>query len=209
MQQRGELFLLSFPCYSTHAVQSRDSRSPLCVGLLRDWPAFSLVRTLPSATSAKARASLFGDFMGTTAQSDSSLACMSGLWLSAFPDRSARADAMEVSRFSCMLFLDVPGVSDYAGPESGSRVCAGAPCWLPSFEQGRHPGLSLRSSIPSPPMPLSTLHASPRGDPRKTRGQDGVASPFLWGSFIPYNMPVYPGAFSKTSFPELGILGRA
>jgi hypothetical protein len=46
---------------------------------------------------------------------------MSGLWFFAFPDRSARADAKEVSRFSCMLFLDVPGVFDYAGPGVGSR----------------------------------------------------------------------------------------
>jgi hypothetical protein len=28
----------------------------------------------------------------------------------------------------------------------------------------------------------------------KTRGQNGVASPFLWGSFNSYNVPVYPGA---------------
>jgi hypothetical protein len=46
---------------------------------------------------------------------------MSGLWFFAFPDRSARADAKEVSRFSCMLFLDVPGVFDYAGPGVGTR----------------------------------------------------------------------------------------
>ena len=34
----------------------------------------------------------------------------------------------------------------------------------------------------------------PRGTTGKTRGQNGVASPFLWGSCIPYNVPVYPGA---------------
>jgi hypothetical protein len=82
---------------------------------------FSLVCALSSTTSAEALASLFGRFTGTTAQSDSSLAFMSGLWFFAFPDRSARADAKEVSRFSCMLFLDVPGVFDYAGPGVGSR----------------------------------------------------------------------------------------
>ena len=27
-----------------------------------------------------------------------------------------------------------------------------------------------------------------------TRGKTGVASAFLWGSFIRYNVPVYPGA---------------
>ena len=54
-------------------------------------------------------------FIGTTAQSDSSPAYMSGLWLLAFPDRSARADVMEISRFSCMLFLDVLGSSTTPG----------------------------------------------------------------------------------------------
>jgi hypothetical protein len=35
---------------------------------------------------------------------------------------------------------------------------------------------------------------TPREITGKTRGQNGVASPFLWGSLIPYNVPVYPGA---------------
>src|SRR6266851_4685037 len=92
-----------------------DTRSPLCVGRLWGSAPFSLVCALSSATSAETSASLFGCFIGTAAQSDSSLACVSGLWLFAFPDRSAGADAKEVSRFSCILFLDVPGVFDYAG----------------------------------------------------------------------------------------------
>ena len=83
---------------------------------------FSLTRALPSATSAEACASLFGGFIGITARSDSSGAYLSGLWLLAFPDRSPFIeDAPEVSRFSCMQFLSVPGVSDYAGSLAGSR----------------------------------------------------------------------------------------
>jgi len=39
----------------------------------------------------------------------------------AFPDRSPEGNTEEVSRFSCMQFLSVPGVSDYAGPPAGSR----------------------------------------------------------------------------------------
>jgi hypothetical protein len=31
-----------------------------------------------------------------------------------------------------------------------------------------------------------------------TRGHNGAAPPFMWGSFIPYSMPVYPGAFGPT-----------
>jgi hypothetical protein len=36
--------------------------------------------------------------------------------------------------------------------------------------------------------------ATPREITGKTRGQNGVASPFPQGSCIPYNVPVYPGA---------------
>src|ERR1039457_4737891 len=35
---------------------------------------------------------------------------------------------------------------------------------------------------------------------RKIRGQDGFAAPFLYDSFIRYNMPVYPGAPRDTPF---------
>jgi len=31
-----------------------------------------------------------------------------------------------------------------------------------------------------------------------TRGHNGAAPPFMWGSFIPYSMPVYPGVFGVT-----------
>jgi hypothetical protein len=48
----------------------------------------------------------------------------------------------------------------------------------------------FRSSIPGPPIPLSTLQATSRDVSRKTEGQDGVAVSLLVGSFIPYNMQV-------------------
>ena len=32
--------------------------------------------------------------------------------------------------------------------------------------------------------------------------------PFLWGSFIPYNMPVYPGAFPDKSYCRKLRTGR-
>ena len=53
-------------------------------------------------------------------------------------------------------------------------------------------------------FPLSTLHVQPRGYPRMTRGRDGAAIPFTWGSFIPYSMPVYPGAFIAVGTPVTG-----
>ena len=78
----------------------------------------SLVRALPSTTSAEAnRSSLFGSFIGTTARSDPSTAFTSGLRHFAFPDRSPlMRDTAEVSRFSCMLFLDVLGSLTTPGP---------------------------------------------------------------------------------------------
>ena len=85
---------------------------------------FSLVRTLSSPTSAEDCSPLFGWFIGTVARSDFSGACMSALWLSAFADRSRSwwdRGAPEISRFSCILFLSVPGFLDYAGPTDHSR----------------------------------------------------------------------------------------
>jgi hypothetical protein len=52
---------------------------------------------------------------------------MLALWLWAFANRSRSwldRDAPEVSRFSCMLFLSVPGFLDYAGPADHSRFNA-------------------------------------------------------------------------------------
>src|SRR6266849_2919749 len=86
---------------------------------------FSLVCALPSPTSAEGCPPLFGWFIGTAAQSDSSGAYMPALWLVAFADRprsSSDPGTPEVSRFSCMLFLSVPWLSDYAGPTNHSRL---------------------------------------------------------------------------------------
>jgi hypothetical protein len=93
----------------------------------------------------------------------------------AFPDRPVTTSGTtEVSRFSCMKFLSVRGVSDYAGPSFGSRSRAIAGVAFLCSNGVGVPEVDFRSSIPGPPMPLSTLHVPPRGDPRKTRGQDGI-----------------------------------
>ena len=85
---------------------------------------FSLIRALPSPTSAEDCSPLFGWFIGTIARSDFSGACMPALRLSAFAGRSRSwwdRDALEISRFSCILSLSVPGFLDYAGPTDHSR----------------------------------------------------------------------------------------
>ena len=79
------------------------------------------------------------------------------------------ADALEVSRFSCMKFLGVPGVFDYAGPED-SRL---APCpILPSrIISGSASGL-LFSQLHTQPTDASIYASRPPHDgQRKTRGQ--------------------------------------
>ena len=91
---------------------------------------FSLVRALFSSGSAEDGSSLFVWFIDTMAQSDSSRACASAVWLCAFADRPpalAGRGALEVSRFSGMLFLSVRGFFDYAGPTARSRLARNSP----------------------------------------------------------------------------------
>src|ERR1019366_4216696 len=177
-----------------------DAAAPSCVGTARAFWTFSSVRALPSTISAATGGvpvALFDGFFGTTAQSDSSLPCMSDVRLSPSPAGLplARAVGNEVSRFSCIQFRGVPGVSDYVGPPPGSRSSAATACCLPLQTTGSATSVrGFRSSIPCPSLPLSMLRTAPHDAPRKTRGQDGFAAPFLKDSFIPYCMPVHPGA---------------
>jgi hypothetical protein len=53
------------------------------------------------------------------------------------------------------------------------RASAAGRVAFPFCPQDRRLELVLRSSIPGPPMPLSTLRSPPRGGTRKTQGQDG------------------------------------
>src|ERR1035437_5171194 len=160
---------------------------------------FSLARALPSPTSAEDCSSLFGWFIGTTAQSDSSGACMLALWLWAFANRSRSSldpDAPEVSRFSCMLFLSVRGFLDYAGPTDHSRCNAASHFAFLRLGTESAPCSSVFRSSIARPTDTPDLRFNQHLDnvDRKIRGQDGFASPFLYDSFIRYNMPVYPGA---------------
>jgi len=94
-----------------------------------------------------------------------------------------------------MLFLSVPG-SQTTQDRTTTRdnVVAVLPSSLP--ERSRHPDPSaFRSSIARPTD--TSVYAS--SDTSRCRLQDSRPGwircfPFLQGSFIPYNMPVYPGA---------------
>src|SRR6267378_905910 len=149
---------------------------------------FSLVCALPSPASAESCPPLFGWFTGSTAQSDFSGTYMSAVRLVAFADRPCSSDqgVLEISRFSCMLFLSVRGFSDYAGPTVHSRL-AWLPCCLPPTRN--EVGILIyglfAAQSPRPPMPLSTLQETPRDVPSKTRGQDGFATSFPVGLLHP------------------------
>src|SRR6202521_2898438 len=119
---------------------------------------FSAVWSLASPASAEGCCpSLFGWFTGTTAQSDFSCTFMSAVRFMAFADRSWSVDqgVLEISRFSCMLFLSVRGFSDYAGPTVHSRL-ARLPCCLPPTRN--EVGILIyglfAAQSPRPPMPL-------------------------------------------------------
>ncbi len=122
----------------------------------------------PPPPPPRRRPSLFGSFIGTTAQSDSSTAYMSGLRQIAFPDRSRISrDAMEVSRFSCMLFLNVLGSLTTPGPAFSSRLAL-SPVLPSRHSQGVGARiLGFRSSIAQPIN--ASVYASPTASRRPTQ----------------------------------------
>src|ERR1022692_5228586 len=149
---------------------------------------FSFICALPSPASAGSCLPLFGRVTGSTAQSDFSSTCVSVVWLCAFTDRpsSITEGALEISRFSCMLFFSVRGFLDYAGPDNHSRLTR-LPCCLPPTRQGV--GILIwrfsKLNHPAHRCLRPTLRNSPRDGFRKTRGQDGVAVSFPAGLFHP------------------------
>jgi hypothetical protein len=107
---------------------------------------FSLARALLSPGSAEDRSSLFAWFIDTMARSDSSRACASAVWLCTFADRPrslAGRGALEVSRFSCMLFFSVRGFFDYAGPSARSRLTRYSRGAFLQSGESRRPGFAF------------------------------------------------------------------
>src|SRR5260370_42596401 len=143
---------------------------------------FSLVGSLPSTTSAASACcsvALFVCFIGTPTRSDSSPPCVLVLRPGPLPAGLPLSGAVndEVSRFSCMQFLGVPGVYDYAGSPRGLAFTSTGVWPSPSVHRVGIPLVHSRSAMPSPPIPLFTLRLPPCAGTRKTRGQD--ASLFL------------------------------
>src|SRR6516164_6181534 len=157
---------------------------------------FSFICALPSPASAAACAALFGRFTGNTAQSDFSGAYTSAVRPEAFADRpSPTAEgALEISRFSCMLFLSVRGLSRLR--RTGQPLADNATAVLPSSCSlgSRHPDLRFfEAQSPRPPMPpayASRKHLAMSHARLEVRMESLL--PFLQGTCTPYNMPVYP-----------------
>ena len=137
-----------------------DTRISLWVESVSGGRAFSLISSLPSPLSADSCPSLFEWLIGTTPLSDSSGTCMRAVR----PEPSPAvlrlifaAGIPEVSRFSCMKFLGVSGVFDYAGLTRNSRKRSRS-CGLPRITKTSASGLHLfEAQWPTPPIPLSTL----------------------------------------------------
>ena len=125
---------------------------------------------------------------------------------------------VRVGRAAC-AFPHRPATSRQAPPRSpGSRAgsfltCTGSPTApgspaacdsatvdmaFPFCPQGRHPNLGI-SRLNRRPASAS-VNASPAMSPSPAHDSRSAwfATPSLWGSFIPYSPPVYPGAFGQT-----------
>src|SRR5438874_8246305 len=92
--------------------------------------------------------------------SDSSRTCMRAVWPKPSPAvlrLTFAAGVCEVSRFSCMKFLGVSGVFDYAGLSRSSRYRA-CSCCLPRITKTSASGLHLFGA--EYPPRLSSVYAS-------------------------------------------------
>jgi hypothetical protein len=92
--------------------------------------------------------------------SDSSQTYMRAVWPKPSPAvlrLTFAAGVCEVSRFSCMKFLGVSGVFDYAGLTRSSRYRA-CSCCLPCITKTSAPGLHLFGA--EYPPRLSSIYAS-------------------------------------------------
>ncbi len=150
----------SFAAFRTPA-SPWDTRAPPCVGCVLGAGVFSLISGLPSPFSADAPPSLFEWFIGNIPLSDSSETYMrvvrpkpspAGLLL------ACPAGVPEVSRFSCLKFLGVPGVYDYAGPSGMLALSASRPCCLPPSQGRRRPDCAF-SKLHTPPT-YTSVYAS-------------------------------------------------
>ena len=139
-----------------------------------------MARPLPSAPSEASGPALFGSFLGTMGRSD--FPCLSimgvGPWTSPCALRTDQRQRDAGSPGSRAGYVGTWVGSQTARGSAASRVGEAEDVAFRVLLRRRHPGVSqFRGSIPSPLLPLSTLHVRPHvrphGRPRMTRGQSG------------------------------------
>src|SRR5438876_3617496 len=178
-----------------------DAAAPCCAGTARACWTFSLVDALPSTLSAAS--GLSRGFVRRLHR----YYCAIRLPTAVHAGRAAFAFSGRTAAFACSQPWGLPVlVHTISRRARGLRlrgsavrlaISAVTACCLPLQTTGSATSVcGFRSSTPCPSLPLSMLRTAPRDARRKTRGQDGFAAPFLSDSFIPYCMPVYPGARS-------------
>src|ERR1700730_15818475 len=94
-----------------------DTRRPALCRYVQDGKVFSLISSLPSSLSANDVPSLFEGFIGTMPLCDSSETYTRAVWPEPSPAvlrRMVVAGIPEFARVSCMKYLGVSGVFDYA-----------------------------------------------------------------------------------------------
>ncbi len=118
-----------------------------------------------------------------------------------FPTRPAApsaADEPRTSRFPCVVFPYVRGVSDRAGPERISRYrCARWCLALISTASASRSVPSLSRLNTRPARTPVNASANPSRETPHDSGPLWVASPSVYDSFIHNTSPVYPGAFGE------------
>jgi len=87
------------------------------------------------------------------------------------------AGVSEVSRFSCMKFIGVSGVFDYAGPNRDSRYRLCSCCPSPIFKTVAS-GMIFSELDTHPTYPLSTLRGLPHDRARARLKAERIASPY-------------------------------
>jgi len=89
------------------------------------------------------------------------------------------AGAAELSRFSNIECPRMLRFLDSAGPGDDWLNSVVSHSAFPASARGRHPGTLISELNGWPALPLSTLHVQSHDCPRKTRGHDGSAHPFM------------------------------
>jgi hypothetical protein len=90
-----------------------------------------------------------------------------------------------------MLFLSVRGFSDYAGPADRSRLSRISRFAFLHQEESRRPDFRFsKLNRPAHRYPCLRFERRLAMPPARLGAKMESLSPFLWDSFIPYNMPV-------------------